>query len=165
MEGVSDVRCLTKAIDVWSRKDAKYKKLESIKLLSAGGSGDVKEIFTDVLLSQIDYIEKIVFLFDIDEAGKKGHEKIEKLKKEENYRKFAPKVTTVYYNEDIALNFELEDLFPKEVYSHIVVNFENLKHIEILRIVPKKRHQKLKIILRIKHLPFKMIGTMGLSLY
>ena len=130
VEGISDVRCLTKAIEVWSRKDAKYKKLESIKLLSAGGSGDVKEIFTDVLLSQIDYIEKIVFLFDIDEAGKKGHEKIEELKNEEKYRQYAPKVTTVYYNEDITLNFELEDLFPKEVYSHIV---EKLRKLETYR--------------------------------
>lgn len=130
VEGVSDVRCLTKAIEVWSRKDAKYKKLESIKLLSAGGSGDVKEIFTDVLLSQIDYIEKIVFLFDIDDGGKKGHEKIEELKKEEKYRQYAPKVTTVYYNEDIAQNFELEDLFPKEVYSHIV---EKLRKLETYR--------------------------------
>ena len=130
VEGISDVRCLTKAIEVWSRKDAKYKKLESIKLLSAGGSGDVKEIFTDVLLSQIDYIEKIVFLFDIDNAGKQGHEKIEELKKEEKYRQYAPKVTTIYYNEDIALNFELEDLFPKEVYSHIV---EKLRKLETYR--------------------------------
>lgn len=130
VEGISDVRCLTKAIEVWSRKDAKYKKLESIKLLSAGGSGDVKEIFTDVLLSQIDYIEKIVFLFDIDDAGKKGYEKIEELKKEEKYRQYAPKVTTIYYNEDIALNFELEDLFPKEVYSHIV---EKLRKLETYR--------------------------------
>ena len=45
VEGISDVRCLTKAIEVWSRKDAKYKRLESIKLLSAGGSGDVKRDF------------------------------------------------------------------------------------------------------------------------
>ena len=127
VEGISDVRCLTKAIEVWSRKDAKYKKLESIKLLSAGGSGDVKEIFTDVLLSQIDYIEKIVFLFDIDDAGKKGCEKIEGLKKEEEYRQYAPKVTTVYYNENIALNYELEDLFPKEVYSHIVKRLRTLE--------------------------------------
>ena len=130
VEGISDVRCLTKAIEVWSRKDAKYKKLESIKLLSAGGSGDVKEIFTDVLLSQIEYIEKVVFLFDIDEGGKKGHDKIEELKKEERYRQYAQKVTAIYYKEEVSLNYELEDLFPKEVYEHIV---ERLRGLETYR--------------------------------
>lgn len=120
VEGISDVRCLTKAIKIWSNKDTKYKKLNAIKFLSSGGTGDVKEIFTDVLCPQMDYIEKVVFLFDIDDAGKKGYDKIDKLKKEKDYKKFAPKIEEIYYKDDITKNFELEDLFPKEAYQHIV---------------------------------------------
>ncbi|MBR4268111.1 MAG: AAA family ATPase [Bacteroidales bacterium] len=120
VEGISDVRCLTKAIEVWSNTNPKYKKLNAIKFLSAGGTGDVKEIFTDVLFSQIDYIEKVVFLFDNDGAGIVGRDKIEELKKEDEYREFAPKIEAIYYKDDISNKFELEDLFPKEVYKHIV---------------------------------------------
>ncbi len=120
VEGISDVRCLTKAIKVWSRKDSKYRKLESVRFLSAGGTGDVKDIFTDVLFSQMDYIEKVVFLFDIDDAGKKGYNKIDKLINEKEYKQLAPKIDVIYYKDDTTKNFELEDLFPKEAYKHIV---------------------------------------------
>ena len=127
VEGISDVRCLTKAIEVWSKKVPNYKKLESVKFLSAGGTGDVKDIFTDVLCSQMNYIEKVVFLFDIDDAGKKGHAKIDELIKEQEYKQFATKIEGIYYNNDITKNFELEDLFPYDVYKHIVDNFHKLK--------------------------------------
>lgn len=127
VEGISDVRCLTKAIEVWSNKDAKYQKLQNIKLLSAGGSGDVKEIFTDVLLSQIEYIDKIVFLFDVDDAGKKGYKKIEDVKQNANYTQYASKIEAIYYNDDLSQNFELEDLFSKEVYEHIVKTHHSLE--------------------------------------
>ena len=120
VEGISDVRCLTKAIKVWSKKDSKYRKLESVRFLSAGGTGDVKDIFTDVLFSQMDYIEKVVFLFDIDDAGKKGYNKINKLINEKEYKQLAPKIDIIYYKDDTTKNFELEDLFPKEAYKHIV---------------------------------------------
>ena len=130
VEGVSDVRCLTKAIEVWSKKDSKYKKLEAIKFLSAGGTGDVKEIFTDVLSSQMDYIDKVIFLFDVDGAGKTGHDKIESLKKMDEYKRFSSKIGAIYYKDDISNNFELEDLFPREVYKHIV---EDLRKLETYR--------------------------------
>ena len=120
VEGISDVRCLTKAIKKKSKKDSKYRKLESVRFLSAGGTGDVKDIFTDVLFSQMDYIEKVVFLFDIDDAGKKGYNKINKLINEKEYKQLAPKIDIIYYKDDTTKNFELEDLFPKEAYKHIV---------------------------------------------
>lgn len=127
VEGISDVRCLTKSIQVWSKRNPIYKKLESIKFLSAGGTGDVKEIFTDVLLPQIDYIEKIVFLFDVDDAGKKGDLKIKDLKKEDIYKKYSDKIFSIYYTDDVTQNYELEDLFPKEVYKHIVDRLHSLE--------------------------------------
>ena len=127
VEGISDVRCLTKAIKVLAKQNPIYEKLESIKLLSAGGSGDVKEIFTDVLLSQIDYIDKIVFLFDIDHAGKTGYGKIDALKKDNKYKQFASKIDAIYYNNNLNKNFELEDLFPEEAYRHIVNKLHSLK--------------------------------------
>ena len=68
----------------------------------------------------MDYIEKVVFLFDIDDAGKKGYNKIDKLINEKEYKQLAPKIDVIYYKDDTTKNFELEDLFPKEAYKHIV---------------------------------------------
>lgn len=150
VEGISDVRCLTKAIDVWSKKDVKYKKLESIKLLSAGGTGDVKEIFTDVLSPQIDYIEKIVFLFDIDDAGKKGYKKIEDLKNEDEYKAVSAKISAIYYNDNITRNYELEDLFPKEAYKFIVEDLHKLETYRDFKNNTKQTTSRIKDLIKEK---------------
>lgn len=155
VEGVSDVRCLTKAIEVWSNKDPQYKKLYAIKFLSAGGTGDVKDIFTDVLCSQMDYIEKVVFLFDIDDAGKKGYDKIDKLKKEDAYKQFAPKIEATYYKDDTSKNFELEDLFPKEVYKHIVDNLHSLETYRDFKTKTTKTASEIKDYIKEKAPTFK----------
>lgn len=155
VEGVSDVRCLTKAIEVWSNKDPKYKKLEAIKFMSAGGTGDVKEIFTDVLFPQIDYIEKIVFLFDVDGAGKTGSEKIAKLKKADAYKHIASKIETIYYRDDTSKNFELEDMFPKEAYKHIVDRLHTLETYRDFKTKTTKTSAEIKDFIKEKAVTFK----------
>ncbi len=155
VEGISDVRCLTKAIEVWSKKTSKYKKLESVKFLSAGGTGDVKDIFTDVLCSQMDYIEKIVFLFDVDDAGKKGHAKIDELIKEQEYKQFASKIEGIYYHDDITKNFELEDLFPNDAYKHIVDNLHSLKTYRDFKNRSTKTTSEIKDFIKEKASTFK----------
>lgn len=155
VEGISDVRCLTKAIEIWSRRDPKYKKLESIKFLSSGGTGDVKEIFTEVLLGQIDYIQKVVFLFDIDDAGKKGYNKVDELKREAQYNMYSQKIEAIYYNDDITKNFELEDLFPKEVYKYIVNDLHKLETYRDFKNNSKSTVSKIKDHIKEKSSSFK----------
>lgn len=127
VEGISDIRSIKKAIDVYVCKNPKYKKLHEVQFISAGGTGDVKEIVTEVLFNQIEHIEQIVFAFDIDDAGKKGYKKIDELKKDEIYKPYSSKIKAIYYKNDISANFELEDLFPHEVYGHIITNLHKLK--------------------------------------
>lgn len=127
VEGISDVRCLQKAVEVFAKRDKKYEQLLGINYISSGGTGDVKEIFTEVLAKQINSIEKVVYLFDIDDAGKKGFKKIEELKQDAKYKDYALKIEAIHYKDDTSKNFELEDLFPKEVYNCIVEDLHNLK--------------------------------------
>ena len=127
VEGTSDIRCLKKAIEIFAKREKKYKQLLDINYISSGGTGNVKEIFTEVLVKQINSIDKIVYLFDIDDAGKKGFKKIDELKEEANYKDYALKIEAIYYKDDTSKNFELEDLFPKEVYNCIVEDLHNLK--------------------------------------
>lgn len=127
VEGISDIRCLKKAIDIFANRKEKYKPLLDINYISSGGTGNVKEIFTEVLLKQINEIDKIVYLFDIDNAGKNGFKKIDELKKEADYKENAVKIEAIHYKEDTSKNFELEDLFPKEVYSCIIEDLHKLE--------------------------------------
>ena len=131
VEGISDVRCLQKAVEVFAKRDKKYEQLCGINYISSGGTGDVKEIFTEVLAKQINSIEKVVYLFDIDDAGKKGFKKIEELKQDAKYKDYALKIEAIYYKDDTSKNFELEDLFPKEAYDCVIklVGGINLMHI------------------------------------
>ena len=127
VEGISDVRCLKKAVEVFAKRDKKYEQLLSINYISSGGTGDVKEIFTEVLAKQINSIEKVVYLFDIDDAGKKGFKKIYELKKDPKYKVHALKIEAIHYTDETSKNFELEDLFPKEVYDCIVKALHKLE--------------------------------------
>lgn len=127
VEGTSDIRCLKKAIEIFAKREKKYKQLLGINYISSGGTGNVKEIFTEVLVKQINSIDKIVYLFDIDEAGKQGFKKIDELKEEANYKDYASKIEAIYYKDDTSNNFELEDLFPKEAYNCIVESLHKLE--------------------------------------
>ena len=127
VEGISDIRCLKKAIDIFAKREGKYKSLLDISYISSGGTGNVKEIFTEVLVQQINHIDKIVYLFDIDVAGKSGYKKIDELKKDANYKDYALKIEAIHYKDDTSNNFELEDLFPKEVYNCIIKDLHKLE--------------------------------------
>ena len=127
VEGISDVRCLQKAVEVFAKRDKKYEQLCGINYISSGGTGDVKEIFTEVLAKQINSIEKVVYLFDIDDAGKKGFKKIEELKQDAKYKDYALKIEAIHYKDDTSNNFELEDLFPQYVYNCIIEKLHGLK--------------------------------------
>jgi hypothetical protein len=127
VEGISDIRCLKKAIDIFAKREEKYKSLLDINYISSGGTGNVKEIFTEVLVQQINSIDKIVYLFDIDDAGKSGYKKIDELKKDANYKDYALKIEAIHYKDDTSKNFELEDLFPEQVYNRIVEELHKLK--------------------------------------
>lgn len=127
VEGISDVRCLQKAVEVFAKRDKKYEQLLGINYISSGGTGDVKEIFTEVLAKQINSIEKVVYLFDIDDAGKKGFKRIEELKQDAKYKNYALKIEAIHYKDDTSNNFELEDLFPQDVYNCIIEKLHELK--------------------------------------
>lgn len=127
VEGISDVRCLQKAVEVFAKRDKKYEQLCGINYISSGGTGYVKEIFTEVLAKQINSIEKVVYLFDIDDAGKKGFKKIEELKQDAKYKDYALKIEAIYYKDDTSKNFELEDLFPKEAYDCVIKDLHKLE--------------------------------------
>lgn len=125
LEGLSDIKCLRKAIDVFSKEDAKYKKLKTVQLVSFGGTGNATDLFTQVLVHHMNRIDHLIYLFDNDDAGKKGKNKVVDCFQKPEYNGYQAKVKSIFYK-DGGNNFELEDLFPQNVYTDIVTQFHGL---------------------------------------
>lgn len=123
LEGLSDIKCIRKAIEVFSIKDEKYKNLKEVQLVSFGGTGNATELFTEVLRHHMDHIEHLIYLFDNDDAGKKGHKKIEDLIDGEDaeFSEYKTKITPIYYKDGNS-NYELEDCINPEAYRDIIEN-------------------------------------------
>lgn len=125
LEGLSDIKCLRKAFNVFSNKDAKYQKLKSVQLVSFGGTGNAPDLFTQVLVHHMDHIDHLIYLFDNDGAGKSGNKSITECLQKPEYTGYTAKVKSIFYK-DGANNFELEDFFPQGVYNDIVTQFHAL---------------------------------------
>ncbi len=119
LEGLSDIKCIRKAIDVFADKDSKYGKLKNIQLLSFGGTGNASEMFTQVLSYHMNHIEHLVYLFDNDHAGKDGYKAMQRILKEDQYIAVAPKVKMLYYD-DTQNNIEIEWLISPDAYKDLV---------------------------------------------
>lgn len=130
-EGPYDKKYLEKAISIFAARDPKYKKLKQVAIIPAGGAGNAQSMYEGVLSKQLDELDKIVFLFDFDDAGFKDWRKINQIKE--------PKLETLFYQTDynIKLNTSaspktndtimVEDFFDSEAYK-VKVDWANLNN-------------------------------------
>ena len=95
-------------------------KFEQIAIISSGSAGNSKAFYEQVLMPKISKYEKIVFIFDYDQAGYEGWKKIKELNN--------PKVTSVFYQTNYSSKLTdkpaagadtimVEDLFDPEAYK------------------------------------------------
>lgn len=139
VEGKYDDKYLKKAINIFARRDAKYNRLNDVTIFSANSAGSAEDIYNQILSECIDRIEKLVFLFDYDDAGwKEGWKKIEKIPNRGT--KIIPMFYQDSYNsvnypttdEDVSKanggsktiksdkSYMVEDLFSENAYAQIV---------------------------------------------
>lgn len=136
-EGKYDGKYLKKAIEVFSKVNRNYLRLNEIAIIQAGGASNAIELFHETLESLLPNIEKLVFLFDYDDSGwKSGWKKIDAIRNNE------PKVYPMFYQDNysstmyptsedevnnlngsknikIGNSFMVEDLFSEESYQTI----------------------------------------------
>lgn len=120
-EGPYDKKYLEKAISIFAARDPKYKKLKQVAIIPAGGAGNAQSMYEGVLSKQLDELDKIVFLFDFDDAGFKDWRKINQIKES--------KLETLFYQTDYSIKLNtstspqlrdtimLEDLFCPDSYK------------------------------------------------
>lgn len=149
-EGKYDGKYLKKAIEVFSKVDRIYLQLNEIAIIQAGGVSNAIELYDETLKSFLPNVEKLVFLFDYDDAGwKSGWKKIDAI------RKIESKVLPMFYQDDYSStlyptsddevkkqndskeikiknenSFMVEDLFSEDSYqsiTNIVLNSKTHK--------------------------------------
>ena len=115
-EGPNDVKHIKTAIQKLSKTDHKYLPLLEIPIVYQGGAKLGDEYYNSVLKPVLQELDKVIFVFDHDSEGREGAKIIKNLGQE--------KLTYVYYSNSYPVqdhDFYLEDFYPKEVYSEIVL--------------------------------------------
>lgn len=128
-EGIYDIRYIRKAIDIFSQKDIKYEKLKDIGMLYAGSASEADVIYNELLLNNIDNIDKVAFLFDYDNGGLDGWKKINSIALTE------PKVVPIFYQHNYEVTLDTntknidqqdtilsEDMFGEGAYASLFSN-------------------------------------------
>ena len=118
-EGPYDKRYIEKAIVALTQNNKQYEKFNQIAIIPSGSASNTQTFYEQILQSQIDKYDKIVFLFDYDGEGYQGWKKIRNLR--------TTKLTSIFYqdNYDSEKNEEpketdtimVEDLFSPESYK------------------------------------------------
>lgn len=128
-EGIYDIRYLRKAIEIFAQRDNKYKKLKEIGMLYAGSASEADIIYNELLNSNMNNLDKVVFLFDYDKGGLDGWKKVNPIASTE------PKVDAIFYQHDYSITLNtatdkvdqqdsiiVEDMFGEAAYSSLFVN-------------------------------------------
>lgn len=130
-EGPYDKRYIEKAIEIWSSKEEKYKKLSQIAIIPSNSASNADTFYNQVILPQISRYQKIVFLFDFDDGGYSGWKKICDIKEK--------KLEALFYQHDYSISLNtsnspkandtimVEDFFDSEAYK-VKVDRANLNN-------------------------------------
>lgn len=130
-EGPYDKRYIEKAIEIWSAREEKYKKLSQVAIIPSNSASNADTFYNQVISPQINRYKKIVFLFDFDEGGYSGWKKISNIKER--------KLEALFYQHDYSISLNtstspkandtimVEDFFDPETYK-VKVDWANLNN-------------------------------------
>lgn len=121
-EGPGDILHISKAIEVWARKETKYKILEHIPLVFEGGAENAEEFCNSVIVPNIGFYKSVVFVFDHDSAGRDGSKAINELG--------IGSVHTLFYHEKYPVDSTSSDFYIEDFYPHSVYREIQLPHVE-----------------------------------
>ena len=111
VEGHGDIKYLKKAIEVLGKYNDEYNKLDMIGFIPQGSASHSESFYEDVISKLPASVEKIIYLFDNDKAGKNGARKIQG-KDKVSVIYYRPDYTEEEYNGD----YFIEDYFPTKYY-------------------------------------------------
>ncbi len=127
VEGTDDIKYIKKAIEIHSNEDPKYKELNKVAFIPQGSAGHTESFFKDIIINLLPRSNKVLYIFDYDQAGVDGWKKIE------NNKATYSTLDNIFYQEDYTtaydssikipqIPFYVEDFFHEDSYSSIVGN-------------------------------------------
>ncbi|MDR0231235.1 MAG: AAA family ATPase [Dysgonamonadaceae bacterium] len=150
VEGTNDIKYIKKAIDIFSVKDSKYNELKKLAFIPTGGASNTESFFNDVIINLLPPIKKLLYIFDYDDAGVDGWEKINKLKGTYS------QIDILFYQEDYLTAYEpiktkskkspcfVEDLFHENSYSDIVDELRRKSKFKDFKMITEPTSSKIK---------------------
>ncbi|KAA6348512.1 DNA replication and repair protein RecF [termite gut metagenome] len=149
VEGTYDIKYIKKAIEIFSNKDNKYKKLRKVAFVPMGSADNAQSFFNDVIINLLRVADKILYVFDYDQNGVRGWKKINELKNTHS------KLEQIYYQDNytsiydsnstnITQPFYVEDLFDENCYSCIMNCLHSKKKYKEFKVINQKVHDMIK---------------------
>ena len=128
-EGKYDVLYIRTAANKLESKEPRLEKLNDVALFSIGGTGETEYFLQNSLEPVIDYLEKVVVLFDKDSAGSGGYNDTVKFVKDKGLGDKVKvfKYASNYPDPDPNSDFYVEDYFDSACY----VNKNNITEFNI----------------------------------
>jgi AAA15 family ATPase/GTPase len=138
-EGKYDGKYLKKAVEVFSKVNRNYLRLNDVAIIQAGGASNAIEMYEETIKSLLPQIEKLVFLFDYDKGGfQDGWDKINRIKGSDG------KIVPLFYQHNystlnttkpgLADTVLVEDMFSEVSYASVVAKVHVNKHKEFRNI-------------------------------
>lgn len=118
-EGPYDIRYIHKAAELLKIANPDIEPVEDVPSYCIGGTGMTKFFIDNTLDPLVGFFDKILFLFDRDEAGRKGYDEVVKYLRQNPL--YSNKISALMYAEDLDVDpghdFLVEDYFPATCYN------------------------------------------------
>ena len=114
-EGHTDIAVIKRAIELLSEDNPEYSKLKALSFISQGSADHTRDFLDDTILPIIGSLDKVVFIFDYDDNGKRGDSIIKEVST--NNTKIESLFYSASYNNKPTGLFYLEDYFPITCYD------------------------------------------------
>lgn len=118
-EGKSDIAYIRRAIELLKNKEPRVQKLDEVASFCLNGAGGVDFFLKHSLLPVVNYFDKMVFIFDNDQAGKDAKSELDQFLN--SHKKLKPKISSILYanmyDGKMRHDFLVEDYFPHTCYK------------------------------------------------
>lgn len=116
-EGQYDIKYIRQAVKMLKAKYPQYEKLEKVAAFCINGTGGMDFFLNNSMTSVVKYFEKVVFLLDNDDAGRKAEKVLTDFVANKHYTNIEHIMYADQYRREMKHDFLVEDYFPAKCYK------------------------------------------------
>ncbi len=127
-EGPYDIKYIRQAVKILKDKYPQYEKIEKVAAFCINGTGGMDFFLKNSMKSVVKFFEKVVFLLDNDEAGRKAEQVITGFVNANHVTTIEHVLYADQYKRPMKHDFLIEDYFPAKCYKG---KTEEIKDIDV----------------------------------